>query len=207
MTQEKQRYPAEQAREVAEVLMGALRESCEYIEIAGSIRRGLPTVGDIELLCVSKLGAISTTPKPPEHQAAFAWQDEGSAPDNRYNPKIVVLEGTIQGLIDDGRLAKRPNKDGRFTYGAKNKLLVHIESGIPVDIFTADEANWGMALVVRTGSANFNKKLMKAFMNKGMEGHAYGGVTVPGRGEVNCPTEESVFALLGWDFIEPADRK
>lgn len=209
---QKTQYPRAQAEVVALALISALEESCERIEVAGSIRRGRPEVGDIELLCVSNLGAYLPVLKPAEAQATFDWEVPDSTShnlpgDTRFDPEYPSLDVTVQNLINAGQLAKRPNKNGSFSFGVKNKLLVHVESGIPVDIFSTPKENWGMALVVRTGSANFNKRMMAAFIEKGMEGHAYGGVTVPGRPfQVACPTEQSVFDLLEWDFILPEDR-
>lgn len=208
----KKRYPRAQAEAVALELKAALAESCERIELAGSLRRGRPEVGDIELLCISNKGAYLPVLKPAAAQATFDWEVPDSTGhdlpgDTRFDPEYPSLDVVVQNLINAGRLAKRPNKNGGFSYGIKNKLLVHVESGIPVDIFSTPKENWGMAFVVRTGSANFNKRMMAALIEAGMEGHAYGGVTVPGRfGEVACPTEQSVFDLLEWDFIQPEDR-
>ena len=42
----------QQAREIAEGVKAKLAPHCERIEIAGSIRRGKPVVGDIEIVCV-----------------------------------------------------------------------------------------------------------------------------------------------------------
>ena len=39
-------------------------------------------------------------------------------------------------------LAKRPNVNGVFAWGEKNKLGQHVETGIPVDFFTAARETW-----------------------------------------------------------------
>ena len=96
------------------------------------------------------------------------------------------------------RLRQAPQQDPRArpsTFGPSNKLLIDTASGIPVDLFTARAPNWGMAMVVRTGPADFNIRLMSTFRQNGMRGHAYGGVTKlgphgqegSGRVEVDCP--------------------
>jgi DNA polymerase/3'-5' exonuclease PolX len=64
-----------------------------------------------------------------------------------------------------------------------------------------------MALFVRTGPAEWNVRAMQRFIELGLRGHAYGGVTMPSGYEVGCPTEEAVFALLEWQFVEPKDRR
>ncbi|GAH73129.1 unnamed protein product, partial [marine sediment metagenome] len=44
----------EKAKVIAENLKSLLAPVCEKIEVAGSIRRQKPDVGDIELLCIPK---------------------------------------------------------------------------------------------------------------------------------------------------------
>ena len=160
-------------------LLELLRPACSRIVVAGSIRRRKPDVGDIELLCIPVEGVLLGTP----------------------------LDAALGRLISDGLLALRPNVKGSTTYGPMNKLLRHLPSGIPVDIFTADSRNWGMALVVRTGPAEFNIKMMARFQWLHMKGHAYGGVTLPNGNEKDCPDEEGVFRLLGWPYQEPEGRE
>jgi len=52
------RVPLADARVIAESLMAALGPGCERIEIAGSIRRGRPDVGDIELVAIPRIEQI-----------------------------------------------------------------------------------------------------------------------------------------------------
>lgn len=177
----KTRYPLGQAEAVGQELVAALGPSCERIEIAGSIRRRRPDVGDVELLCISRVGETVAL---------------GSN---------VYLEGEIDDLIARNVLEKRLNKAGRPTYGRWNKLLVHVATGIPVDVFSTTEDNWGMALVVRTGPADWNVRMMTRFRKLGMRGHAYGGVTV-NKTEVSCRTEREVFWLLKWPYLVPEQR-
>ena len=79
-------------------------------------------------------------------------------------------------------------------------------SGIPVDVFSSSTNNWGMSLVVRTGSKDFNVRMMARFRELGMRGHAYGGVTDQEGNEIECPDEETVFRLLGWSWMPPERR-
>lgn len=48
-----ERVPAEEARKVAEQLIYHLAPVREHITIAGSLRRGKPDVGDIELVAMT----------------------------------------------------------------------------------------------------------------------------------------------------------
>ena len=176
------------AREVGEDLVKLLAPHCERIQIAGSIRRQRLQVKDIELLCVSKV--LSS-------QDLF-----GGLSTNGY-----ALDLKLNSLVADGSvLKKRPNKAGRYSYGEQNKLLAHVPSGVPVDVFSTTAENWGMSLVVRTGPKEMNIRMMARFRDLGMRGHAYGGVTDQEGNEIKCPDEETVFRLLGWDWVLPERR-
>lgn len=177
------RWPYMQAMEAASRLLGELRACTERIEIAGSLRRKKGDVGDIEILAVPKVG-----------QDMFG----GRGTD--------LLHYQINALVAGGLLAKRPNVNGGFTYGEKNKLLIDRASGIPLDVFTTEARYWGMALFVRTGPADWNKRAMSHFLSRGMAGHAYRGVTLADGTDVDCPEEADVFRLLGWPWAEPEVR-
>ena len=174
------KWPLDYATKIAEELKTMLEPTCERIQIAGSIRRKKPFVGDIELLCIPKVDAF------------------GSA---------HLIDCSLAELCAQDVLALRLNKRGQHTYGPKNKLLVHPASGINVDLFTADAQNWGMALMVRTGPKECNIMMMTRFRSLGMQGHAYGGVTNAQGREIDCPNEETVYWLLGWGWVPPEERR
>ena len=182
------RYGLESAKEVADDLLHLLAPHCERIAVAGSIRRKKPHVKDIELLCASKVTSTADL--------------FGRAVTNWYS-----LNRKLDGLVADRTvLKKRADKSGRYSYGEQNKLLVHVPSGVPVDVFSASTENWGMSLVVRTGPKEFNVRMMARFRELGMKGHAYGGVTDQEGNELDCPDEETVFRLLGWSWMPPERR-
>jgi DNA polymerase/3'-5' exonuclease PolX len=165
------------ARVIAEEIMGLLDRVCDRKEIAGSIRRRKPDVGDIEILCV------------PKFEGSFDCLDRG-----------------VQGLIFQGILTYRLNKLGRKVYGPKNKLMLHVPSGIGVDIFSTIEDCWPVSLVVRTGGKQTNLLIATAALQKGYQFHAYGsGFTTP-QGEIVCHSEREVFEAVGLPYREPWER-
>ena len=184
----KQRYPLALAETVATSLITHLVDACERVQVAGSIRRRRQDVGDIELLCV------------PLQDQKDLW---GNPLPVQHSHDAVTQR--VQELISTGFLALRVSEEGKTAFGAQNKLLVHLATGIPVDVFSVPPENWGMALLVRTGPADFCKEVMSTFLTRGMQGHAYGGVTRNGF-EVPCPDEETVYELLGWRYQPPELR-
>lgn len=184
----KTRWPLELARTRAEELVRILEPACQTITIAGSIRRQKPDVGDIEILAI---------PRFEERPVDLFGETQ----------KADCLTEAINSLIYRGYLACRLNKNGSKVFGPLNKHLIDTTSRIPLDIFAADAKNWGMSLLVRTGSAEFNIQVMSRFHQLGLRGHAYGGVSDAKGKEIACPTEDVVFRLLQWDYIEPVNRK
>ena len=109
-----------------------------------------------------------------------------------------LADEQIEHMLRDGVLAKRLNKNGTATFGALNKLAVHVASGIPVDFFRTSESNWFVSLVVCTGSADHNTKLATAARRCGYLLHAYGGITrLADDVELYPQSEREVLELCG----------
>ena len=181
---DKKRFPLVRARAIAQPLCEIWAPYVEQIEIAGSIRRGKAEVGDIEILYIPKLGEAPTD----------LFGNAVAEPED-------MLDTYLQRLIEQGVYAKRGG------YGPLNKLLIHVPSGIPLDVFATTADNWGMSLVIRTGPKEFNVRLMQRFRELGMSGHAYAGVTDRDGQPLDCPTEHDVFRHAQWDYVEPEDRR
>lgn len=196
MTQTKTKHSLREASPVAEQLVALLAPCCERIEVAGSIRREKWEVGDIELLCIPNL-------RTEQRQVDMFTTEDVS---------VDELDIFLTRVVQEGLFSKRLKSNGALAgFGPKNKLLLHRASGIPVDVFTTDARNWGMALLVRTGPAEFNIEVMSRLKTLGHAGHAYRGITIDTfkpatRREVDCPDEETVFRHLRWGYIPPSLR-
>lgn len=167
-------------------LKNALSPFCERIEIAGSLRRGKPEVGDIELVFI---------PKMDDRQIDFFT----SAPVDTASEKIT-------GLLNDEVISKRPNVNGDFTWGERNKLAIHA-SGIPVDFFSTKADNWWVSLVIRTGSKETNLALTMGAQKKNATLNAYGcGVTWSDGSITKATSERHVFEMCGVAYQEPQFR-
>ncbi len=167
----------DKAKCIAEQIKAVLESSCERIVIAGSIRRQKPYPNDLELLCIPK-----------------------------YVDGVDMLDAKIKTMIYYDMLGYRLNKLGSKVYGAKNKLLVHLPSGIGVDVFSTTAECWPVALFVRTGGKITNKWIATAAIRKGWQFHAYGrGFTTPD-GEIVCHSEHDIFKAVGLTYKEPWER-
>ena len=191
---DKPRWPHADGMTIAAEIWAALDPMCERIIVAGSLRRGKPTVGDVEILYI---GRTETRPDPDDMFATIVV--------NLADEAIVALEKS-------GVLERRLNVNGSATYGQKNKLMRHRASGVPVDLFAATPENWWNYLVCRTGPAESNTRIATAAQLHGWKWHPYG----PGfsreneegeREEFVVTCEEDVFRFVGLPFTEPRYRK
>ncbi len=188
---DKPRYPLATSAEVARNLCHLLAPLCERVIIAGSIRRCKSTVGDIEILYI---------PRYAERQI-----------DLLSTTRVNLADELLDGLLDIGHLAKRLSKTGGTAWGDKNKLGVHVPSGIPVDFFATTEDAWHNYLVCRTGPAASNQRLATAARQLGYKWHPYSAGfedLAKGTGKIIPMTsEEAVFAFAGLPCPKPEDRQ
>lgn len=83
--------PAAEVRPIAEALVALLRPHTEWIDIAGSLRRGAKQVGDIEVVAI---------PLPSFYEFTDAMIDQGDAAKARYGAKQMTRWGKkLRGLI------------------------------------------------------------------------------------------------------------
>ena len=183
------RFPHAQAMAVAEEILAVLAPGCVKAVIAGSLRRQKPTVGDIEILYVPAYRAGTLI-------GLFGYQGD---PVNSASMEIDLL-------ILKGSLAKRLNAKGREMYGEKNKFLVHVASGIPVDLFATTELCWSNYLVCRTGSSETNVRICNAAIAHGWKWNPYDAGFSRGNELYTCHSEEEVFAFVGLPYLKPEER-
>ncbi len=189
---DKPRWPLDEARAVAAEIVTWLRPFCSKIEVAGSVRRRRESVGDIEIVYVSKFG-----------DAVF--------PGELLPRDGPLAEPEIGRLVRDGVLARRPLKNGATAFGPRNKLLVHAASGIPVDLFSTEYLCWWNYLVCRTGGAESNIRIATAARRQGMKWTPYGPgfLVLCGGGMrriLRVSGEREVFEAVKLPYLEPWER-
>lgn len=137
------RVPRQRALPVAQAVLRDLAPYCTRIEIAGSLRRGLPTVGDIEIVAIPKT----------ELEPIDLWRS------------VPVPCRAYCALVDRWpRIKGFPT--GRYT----QRLL---PSGIKLDLFHADRDNWGFIYAIRTGSARWCQRVLApAWVRAGYRGRS-----------------------------------
>jgi DNA polymerase/3'-5' exonuclease PolX len=186
----KTKFPLAAAQAVADEITRALRPGCAEVVIAGSVRRLKPEVSDVEIVYVPR---VETQPDPGD---LFASRSANYA------------EEAIAALLKAGTLAKRKNVNGAETFGPRNKLLVHMRTGIPVDLFATAADCLANYLVCRTGPAELNQHIATLALKRGWRWNPYGPGFTALSGEASHPvtSEREVFDFVGLPYREPRER-
>ncbi len=81
-----------------------------------------------------------------------------------------------------------------------------LPEGIKLDLFMANEKNWGLIFAIRTGSADFSHKtLALGWVKQGFK--SVNGMLIDKNGnEVILKEEKDLFNLIGIYFVEPKLR-
>lgn len=186
-----ERIPLAEAEQLAAEVVELLAPHCERIEVAGSIRRKRPTIGDLEIVCVPKFVVVS--------------RDLFGA----VNAEANVLDTRAAWLVEDGVFAHRRDVNGRPAFGERYKRLTYRGRGL--DLFSVlPPAQWGVIFLIRTGSADFSHRLVTpkrqgGWMSSGM--HIANGVLWRDTLAVPTPEELDVFCLLNRPYVEPERRE
>lgn len=183
-------YEYAKAYMVAEQLAQRLERSCEKLQIAGSLRRRVKLVHDIEIVVVPVLEELPDL------------LGETHALRSR-------LDDTLDELIEERVLRSFPGAKN----GPRMKQFAVQPLGIKVDLFIVlPPAQWGTILAIRTGPAHYSHWLVSRHeIGGGLPNHLRvkdGAVmTLYGSNVIETPTEESFFALLGIDKVPAPEAR
>lgn len=167
----------EMARGIARSIIDQLAPFCERIQIAGSIRREVPEVGDIELVVI---------PATVEEPVGDLFGEK----------KRVRHPGFVR-VVDSFAKIKGDAAEGKY--------MQRQAAGIAVDIFTATKDSWGYILAIRTGPAEYSHEVLaKQWVARGFRGHE--GSLYRGNLKAKVPEEHDLYRMLGLTFQQPWER-
>lgn len=164
--------------------------------VAGSLRRRLASIGDVEIVAVPKVETVET-----EVPDLFGGQV--------HRGEVDYLDATMTMLLDKGKVQKRLDANGSPRWGMTLKYLTF--EGARVDLFTPNAERFGLILAIRTGPWQLSRWLVTQKSKRGaLPDHLVvrdGWVHYRTSGErIPTPDEESFFSLLGLPVIPPHHR-
>ena len=187
---------------IAKAFVDLLEGAYVEVKVAGSLRRRLAVVHDIEVVAVPKVGTVAT--------GLFGEEQ----------PRDFLAE-RMASLLADGIVSKRLDARGAPRWGPTLKYLTF--RGARVDLFCPEAARFGWILLLRTGPAPFSRQLVVPRRDdRGRPGRTRDGrpgllpvhvkpsdgwLTYRTSGErIETREEESVFDLFGLPYLEPHER-
>lgn len=203
------------AIEIAKAFVAEIEACCDQLIVAGSLRRRLGRIGDVEIVAVPKIGRVAVT-----STDLFGV--------NVQHRDVDLLDAKLNELLAQGRLQKRHKADGSLAgWGPRSKYLTF--DGARVDVFSAvndwrDEPppkaepdRFGWLLLIRTGPGKFSNQMVVDRGKKTKDRRpglkpehlvSEGGWLRyrASREPIATPTEESVFELFGLPYREPRER-
>lgn len=124
------------AQEISRRIRDYLSPGCDVIEGAGSIRRCRPMIGDIEIVAIPKLKQASM---------------------------FDVANLSAGTMLDDllaQAVAEKKLLPGHANGPKYKSFILNSGTRIQIDIFIVTPPEWGVAFTIRTGSADFSRKLV-----------------------------------------------
>ncbi len=177
-------YMYKNALQTAERFVEMLKPYCDRIHIAGSIRRALPVVKDIEIVCQPK--------KELKNDLSSLFQDEGS---------LQTSGDFIHALAKITSVVIKGNPNGRYM---QIRTTSRVCPDICLDLFMPDPDDYFRQLVIRTGSAEWVQAIIAvAWKRKGWCGTGETGLRL----QSDCEQIQNGDVGKKWRLINRAGEK
>lgn len=182
---------------IAKAFVAELEGTYERLVVAGSLRRRLAMIGDLEVVAVPKVetrmtGLLADTPVVDDHLAA-----------------------RLECLLIGGDVEKRLDRNGAPRWGPTLKYLTY--RGARVDLFSPCAERFGWILLLRTGPAASSRQLVtqRGRLTRDRRPGLLPPLVAPRDGwltrrvsgeRIETRDEADVFRLFGLDYLEPWER-
>jgi DNA polymerase/3'-5' exonuclease PolX len=123
--------------------------------------------------------------------------------------EIVCIPKPYQtGLFEDG-IAEIVNQwqkvKGELEYGKTKYTQRILPEGIKLDLFFAEEGNWGLIFAIRTGSEDYSHKVLaNGWVKRGYKSE--GGYLMQNGKTYEVREEKDLFDRIGVAYVEPKHR-
>ncbi len=121
---------------------------------------------------------------------------------------VAIPKPYSTGLFESGiaTVVNRWEKvKGAMEYGKVKYTQRILPEGIKLDLFFAEEGNWGSIFAIRTGSADYSHQVLAArWVQRGFKSD--GGYLYRDGERYEMREEEDLFKVIGLPYAEPEDR-
>lgn len=121
---------------------------------------------------------------------------------------VAIPKPYSVGLFDSGiaSIVNRWEKvKGDMEYGKTKYTQRILPEGIKLDLFFAEEGNWGSIFAIRTGSADYSHKVLaNGWVRQGFRSE--GGYLFRDGDRYEVREEKDLFKLVGVPYVEPEKR-
>lgn len=216
------RMPLAFAQRAGLHVLKLLAPYCDRIQVAGSVRRLRPEVGDLEVVCIPALIPVRDMfgPVAGAFQRRPGFIEQLDAWEAWLTPEQKVVYGSRQSLERLGvellrlgkgtpRLPAPDAPESRKYEGRYMQRILGIKPGRPgikLDLFTCTAETWGNTYAVRTGSAAFSHQVLAGgWVQVGC--HSDHNVLTRYGQPVVLLEEQDLFDLIGLAYVEPPLRE
>jgi DNA polymerase/3'-5' exonuclease PolX len=154
-----------------------LKPMCTQIKIGGSLRRQKPEVKDIEIICAPKQTAVTS-------DGLFETIHQ-----LQPLPEFVEYVNAMERV--------KGNALGKYTQ-------INLPEGIKLDLFIANENNFGLILLIRTGSDTYCKNIMRELLRRGFR--CEDGNLIKNKKIIPVKLEKDFYTITGIQYTEPKER-
>jgi len=166
-----------EARRIAASICRHLSPYCERIEVAGGVRRGTTRdLTTVDLVAISKV----------DMQPNVFMQMQPAGRDRLFRHIRQAYD------VQEG------GKDGQ------KQVLFKVLDSVAVRVSLATPETWGYIMALRTGPPGLSKALVIKLKKAGYDPE--GGRVLRDRKMVPVPVEQTVFAMAGVKYVNPAMR-
>lgn len=116
-----------------------------------------------------------------------------------------TLLARLDVLVATGKIKKSIYSDGRTRWGAKYRGLS--VDGLRVEVFLADQHNWGYVYWLRTGPGEANQYVMQQLIYQNAPYRPIEGYWWAGKHKISVPDEPTLFKLLGIPRVIPPSER
>jgi DNA polymerase/3'-5' exonuclease PolX len=189
-----------EAISIAKAFVAEIEDCCDRLIVAGSLRRRLAMIGDVEVVAVPK---VETIPR---------YDVFGNITQQLH---YDLLDAHMTALLEADTVSKRLDRNGVPRWGPTLKFLTFL--GARIDLFCPSIERFGWILMLRTGPATFSRQLVVERGRLTKDGRPgllpptlaprEGWLTRRVSGErLVTPDERDVFRLFDLDYLEPQER-